>query len=179
MNLNKEDLKAINQSISKQIKKSVEAILEAGKQVDEGQRNYYSATEKLLYSYPALKLKVAQDEDDLSNGIIYTGAKKSKDIAHFSSSRGMRPPEEQVQEELERSRRASMERTQLQVTRIDRALEIIQEDPYYQIIPLKYFDGMSPEDIANLLSCDERTYRRNRSRLVNKLKIVLFGADAL
>lgn len=178
MNLNKEDLKAINQSISKQVKKAVEAILEAGKKVEAGQRNYYRETEKLLYSYPALKLKIAQDEEDLQNGIIGGGGRRSTDVIYFSPGRS-RQPEEQVQEELERSRRASMERTRIEVTRIDRALETIQDDQYYNIIPMRYFDCLKPEEIADAMACDERTYRRNKSRLVNKLKIVLFGADAL
>lgn len=177
--ITKDDLIAINQSISKQMKKAVDAIFEAKSKVNDGQRNYYSETERLLYAYPALKLKVAQDEEDLENGIIHTGANKSNDIARFSSSRGMRPPEEQVHEELERSRRASMERTKLEITRIDRALETIQEDPYYQIIPLRYFDNLSADEIAERVSCDERTYFRNKSRLIKKLMIILFGADAL
>ncbi|AFV02831.1 hypothetical protein DHBDCA_p1805 [Dehalobacter sp. DCA] len=35
------------------------------------------------------------------------------------------------------------------------------------------------EDIAERFDCEERTIRRNKNRLVNKIKIMLFGADAL
>lgn len=58
-------------------------------------------------------------------------------------------------------------------------IETIQDDEYFDIIPLKYWDLMQPQAIAKALNCDERTYRRHKNRLVNKLKVVLFGADAL
>ena len=76
-------------------------------------------------------------------------------------------------------RKASMERTKREIQRIDRALETIQDDPYYDIIPLKYWDLLQPAEIAERLNCDERTLYRHKNRLVNKLKVVLFGADAL
>ncbi len=76
-------------------------------------------------------------------------------------------------------RMESMERTKREIQRIERALETIQDDPYYDIIPLKYWDLLQPAEIAERLNCDERTYRRHKNRLVNKLKVVLFGADAL
>ena len=76
-------------------------------------------------------------------------------------------------------RMESMERTRREIQRIERALETIQDDEYYEIIPLKYWDQIPPAEIADRLCCDERTYRRHKNRLVNKLKVVLFGADAL
>lgn len=177
--MTKDDLKAISQAFDKQVKKAVEKILEAKKQVEEQQRDFFKETEKLLYAYPNLKLKVAQDEEDLKSGAFAVKINKSKDIIRYSGNSGYRLPEEYVQEELIRSRKASMERTKLQVQRIDKALETIKDDPYYEIIPMKYFDCLQPAEIAKRLNCDERTYRRNKNRLVNKIKIVLFGADAL
>jgi len=104
---------------------------------------------------------------------------RSKDIIRLSANSGSWKPEEYVQEEIIRSRKASMERTRLQVQRIDRALETIKDDQYYDIIPMRYFDRIKIEEIADRLVCDESTVRRNKNRLVNKIKIVLFGADAL
>ena len=51
-----------------------------------------------------------------------------------------------------------MERTKREVQRIGRALETIQDDEYYEIIPLKYWDGLSPAEIAERLSCDESDF---------------------
>lgn len=45
-------------------------------------RNYFKDTEKLLYSLPALKLKVAQDEEDFKDYQIVQ-KRKSADVVKF------------------------------------------------------------------------------------------------
>ncbi len=175
--INPEVLKIINKTVDEAVKKAAEAIKKANEEADVTQRNYFKETERLLYSLPALRLKVAQDEEDLQNNQIVM-KRKSVDIIRFSgmgSSGNLHDPEADYIE----SRKASMERTKREIQRIDRALETIQEDQYYEIIPMKYWDLMQPAEIAERLGCDERTFYRHRNRLVNKLKIILFGADAL
>lgn len=176
MSIAKEDLNIITQSINKEVKKAVGKILEANKQAEEQQRDYFKETERLLYSYPALKLKIEQDEEDLQNDQMVV-KRKSTSFVRYGGTGGVSTYDPEA-DYLE-SRKASMERTKREITRIDRALETIQDDQYYDIIPMKYWDDVSPEKIAEKLNCDERTYRRNKNRLVNKLKIVLFGSDAL
>jgi len=169
--------KIINTSIDQAIKKALNAITKANELTHENERNYFKETERLLYSLPALRLKVAQDEEDLQNGQIVI-KRKSADIIRFSgigNSNNLYDPEA----EYIGSRMASMERTKREIQRIERALETIQDDQYYEIIPMKYWDLMQPAEIAERLGCDERTFYRHRNRLVNKLKIILFGADAL
>ena len=60
----------IRKSVDEAVKKSVDAIIRANKEFDAAQRNYFKETERLLYSLPALRLKVAQDEEDLKNGLV-------------------------------------------------------------------------------------------------------------
>lgn len=170
--------KIIKKSINEAVKKSVEAIKAANEEIEAGQKNYFRETERLLYSLPALKLKVAQDEEDLETGQMIL-KQRSKDIVCYSASgRGANdyidPDEAYIQRRV-----ASMERTKREIQRIERALETIQDDEYYDIIPLKYWDGLTPVEIAERLHCDERTFYRHKNRLINKLKVVLFGADAL
>ncbi|HHX79959.1 MAG TPA: sigma-70 family RNA polymerase sigma factor, partial [Acholeplasmataceae bacterium] len=151
-----------------------EAIIKVNSEIDAGQRNYFKETERLLYSLPALKLKVAQDEEDLEFGIIRP--QRSKDVVFVSGAGGNHIDYE---EDYVRRRIASMERTKKEIQRIERALETIEDDEYYDIIPLKYWDNLPPAEIAERLNCDERTFYRHKNRLINKLKVVLFGADAL
>jgi RNA polymerase sigma factor (sigma-70 family) len=175
--INPEVLKIINKTVDEAVKKAAEAIRKANEEADAGQRNYFKETERLLYSLPALRLKVAQDEEDLQNNQIVM-KRKSVDIIRFSgmgSSGNLHDPEADYIE----SRKASMERTKREIQRIDRALETIQDDQYYEIIPMKYFDNYTIDDIAERFEKDASTIKRNKNRLVNKLKIVLFGADAL
>lgn len=166
----------VEKSFRKEMNRAVESIREADKQASEAQRNYFRDTETLLYSYPSLKIKIAQDEEDLSKGQIQIRT-KSKDIVRYASNDGALM--EVDTDEMIQSRIASMVRTKKEVRRIDVALESIKDDKYYDIIPLRYWALTDPEGIAETMCCDERTYRRNKNRLVNKLKIVLFGADAL
>ena len=173
-----EVVKIIRKSVDEAVKKSVDAIIRANKEFEAGQRNYFRETERLLYSLPALRLKVAQDEEDLKNGLVLP-PEKSRDIVKPSQG-GYRMHDPEAREERYiAERKESMERTKREIQRIERALETIQDDPYYDIIPLKYWDLMQPAEIAEALHCDERTYRRHKNRLINKLKVVLFGADAL
>ena len=171
-----EVLKIIKKSIDDAVKKSVAAIKAVNEEAEILQRNYFKETERLLYSLPALRLKVAQDEEDIQSGQMML-KRRSKDIVAFSGTTcgNHHDPDADY---IER-RMASMERTKREIQRIERALETIQDDEYFDIIPLKYWDLMQPAQIAEALHCDERTYRRHKNRLVNKLKVVLFGADAL
>ena len=173
-----EIVKIIRKSVDEAVKKTAEAIVRANKEFEASQRNYFKETERLLYSLPALRLKVAQDEEDLKNGLILP-PEKSRDIVRPSQGGYRMHDPEAKEERYIADRMESMERTKRQIQRIERALETIQDDEYFDIIPLKYWDLMQPAQIAEVLHCDERTYRRHKNRLVNKLKVVLFGADAL
>lgn len=169
--------KIIQKSVDEAVKKAAEAIMKANKEIEAAQRNYFKETERLLYSLPALRLKVAQDEEDIQNGLMKL-KERSKDIVRVSSSGGTYDIETK-EERYIAERKASMERTKREIQRIERALETIQDDEYYDIIPLKYWDQLPPAEIAERLNCDERTFYRHKNRLINKLKVVLFGADAL
>lgn len=172
--INPETKKIIEASIEKAVKKATKTIIEANKKVEAEQRNYFRDTEKLLYSLPALKLKLQQDKEDLeANHVIQR--RKSADVVKFGGNTYGNTEEEDYIE----SRKASMERTQGEVQRIERALKHIKSDKNYEIIPMKYWYNLLPAEIAERLCCDERTFYRHKNRLINKLKVVLFGADAL
>lgn len=168
-----ETKKLIDKSIEKAIKKATSAIIEANKKTEAEQRNYFKDTEKLLYSLPALKLKVDQDEEDIKNGVAIR-TRKSPDVIKFGGGQSCFDEDEYIER-----RKASMERTKREIQRIERALETIQDDEYYPILPLKYWDELSAVEIAERLGCEERTFYRHKNRLISKLKVVLFGADAL
>ena len=173
-----EVVKIIRKSVDEAVKKAAEAVIRANKEFDANQRNYFKETERLLYSLPALRLKVAQDEEDLKNGLVLP-PEKSRDIVKPSRGGGGTFDPEAREERYIELRKESMERTKKEIARIERALETIQDDEYFDIIPMKYWDLMQPAQIAEALHCDERTFYRHKNRLINKLKVVLFGADAL
>ena len=171
---------AVSEEVMSIIQTTVEQSLTAARQTiqpEEG-KDYFKETEKLLYNYPVLKLKVEEDEKFLYNpdASAEPEQRKSKDIIRFSGNGGGHGLD------IDRytiSIKSSMMRTRQEVKRIERALETIKSDKYYEVIDLKYFKEMTMESIAEYLKCEDKTVRRNKNRLLNKLKIMLFGADAL
>ncbi len=61
----------------------------------------------------------------------------------------------------------------LEAEKIKAALEIIQSDFYARIINLKYFKNMNYDLIADQLKCDPSTVKRNKDRLIQRLKNML------
>ena len=65
------------------------------------------------------------------------------------------------------------------VTNIEAALELIEDDPYYDIIPMYYFHNETREYIAEKFGCSETTVSRNKTRLLNKLKVRLVSKEVI
>lgn len=59
-----------------------------------------------------------------------------------------------------------------------KALQVISRDPYYPLIPAKYFQGAKERTAAALCACDKATVWRNRTRLLDVLALSLFGVSA-
>lgn len=65
------------------------------------------------------------------------------------------------------------------VKRIDSALEMIQDDIYYDTIPMYYFERKTREEIAEYYDTTVTTISRNKTRLINKIKPILFSDDVI
>lgn len=177
--MNSVEIKKIIRSEIRDVSKKLIAAVE--KSVEEKHamhRNYFKQTEKLLSAYPYLKQKIKQDEKDIQDLQTEVYTTKSKDVIYRRVTT-MSKEEEEIQSERIRNRKASMERTKKEVERIESALDQVRDDSKYKIIRLKYFNNKTNEEIAEVLDCDERTVRRHKNRLINKLKVILFGVDAV
>lgn len=62
---------------------------------------------------------------------------------------------------------------------VDKGLAQILDDTYYDIIPMLYFEGQSREAIAEHFDTTVTTISRNKRRLINKLKYVIFADDSV
>lgn len=60
---------------------------------------------------------------------------------------------------------------------IDEALKGISHDPYYEIIPMKYFSGFTHEQIAEHFDVQPAAISKQRKRLINQLRGVIFSDD--
>lgn len=65
------------------------------------------------------------------------------------------------------------------VKMIDEALKEVEEDFYYEIIPMYFFENKTREIIAEHFNTTTTTISRNKKRLLNKIKIRLFSDDVI
>lgn len=65
------------------------------------------------------------------------------------------------------------------VVKIEDALKDIEDDIYYDVIPMFYFHNETREYIAERFGCTETTVSRNKTRLLNQLKLKLFSDDVI
>lgn len=62
---------------------------------------------------------------------------------------------------------------------IDNALKELLDDLYYDIIPMMYFENQTREAIAEYFDTTVTTISRNKTRLINKLKYLIFADDVI
>jgi DNA-directed RNA polymerase specialized sigma subunit len=70
-------------------------------------------------------------------------------------------------------------KTQKLVNIIEAALRSIEDDIYYEIINMFYFKGDTREEIAEYFNCDVKTITRNKRRLINKMKLIIFSDQTI
>ena len=62
---------------------------------------------------------------------------------------------------------------------IDKALNELKDDFYYDIIPMTYFEGRSREEVADFYDTTVTTISRNKRRLIDRLKLFIFADDVI
>lgn len=169
-------------------KKDMEAIKRIARQVmnegvDKGKKqakNRYKQTESRLYAYPILKQNIERYRADIED-IKHEDMRKSHDFVLFMSNSG-RSPEIDI-EDLRAGKillaEQKIARDEKEIDEINVALQTIEDDPYYQIIPMHYFDNQEQDKIMTACHCTETTLWRNRKALISRINIALYGADAL
>lgn len=174
-----QDKKKKEVNIEAAIKRAVEAGLQAGRlQNEKSATEAYRATERRLYAYPVLLKKVEDDKEQLEELLSGDVREHSKSIVRFSRY-GSRLSDEEKLEALIADTRATIAADEHEIEIIYKALETIANDPYYETVTGKYLDGKHDDEIAEGLPCDASTVRRNRGRLMRKLAIRLYGAQAI
>jgi nicotinamide mononucleotide adenylyltransferase len=170
----------IEKIIKKAVESAVSVAYKAGYDARKQEiKNYFKQTEKRLYAYPELKENIEKYKLDIEDLKREKVSCRSKDIVRIPEGSGIRLSPEEIQEARIQNVVKKMERDQLEIDEINYALDAVRNDEYYKVIEYKYFQGMTNDDeIGELLHCDGRTVRRHKNRLVNKIAVKLYGADA-
>ena len=141
-------------------------------------KDAFKATERRLYALPDLREKLEDDRELLAEIRAYGPRQRSKSITRFTKT-GVRLTPEEIFEAVVTDTEAEIAADEHEIEAIERALAAISDDPYYLAVTGKYIDHMTDEEIAGEIHCDATTVWRNRKRLVQRLAVRLYGADAL
>lgn len=138
----------------------------------------FQKTETLLYNYKNFQAAIADKQRQIETIRQEGIPKKSTSITSFSGNATyeVKTDADKADDKIEAIEQ-SMQTTVSFIKVIDDALTALKDDPYFDIIRLKYFEGKSHEDIADYFSVNIRTISRNRNRLVNLLCIRLFSDE--
>ena len=63
------------------------------------------------------------------------------------------------------------------VSMIDDALKSVADDPYFEIIPMKYFSGFTHEQIAEHFDVQPAAISKQRTKLINRIRAGIFSDD--
>ena len=84
---------------------------------------------------------------------------------------------ERILYEYPRWRGIDVEETKRFCDLVQNALDSISDDPYFQIIELKYFQKWTHERIAEYFDVDVSVISKRRTKLINALRPIIFSAD--
>lgn len=138
----------------------------------------YAETERLLYKYPMLKLKIDQDDldiRDLKKEMEHGGTQKSRDIV-YKPTGGIRLDPDEKQQALIDDKETSRSKTLREIAKIEKALDKVRGYKGFNIIELKYFERIEPDDeIIDQLCIGRTAFYQWKNRIINDLSVILFG----
>lgn len=183
----KSNIEIINKNVEKSVEKAIDnKVISIADIIVERLRNsnllkdelsYYRRVELALMNLNALKEAVKQKDEELEDLEKYGLPEKSKSIVIYSNSGGSTVGDRYIEKrEKILTEKAETER---EIEKIEKALNKIRGDKYFKIIKMKYLDKredekITDEDIAEALGRDRTTIIRNKKRLINKLKTIMF-----
>lgn len=172
-------MKEILQEVLTEIKKMFQEAFKNGySQAKYEIHDYFKYTEKRLYAFKQLQKNVNNYKKDIEDLKKEGKTGKSKDIVMMKQS-GIRLDDDEILACKIAIIEKKMFKDLQEIEEVKRALRTIDKMIYNEIIHYKYFDELSDSQIAQKLHVSDRTVRRNRKELINKIMIALYGIDAI
>ena len=177
MQIEKQDLENI-------IKETVKAtILELGlgKVSFKQDKNAYQKTELLLWNYNSFKRVVKEKQMQIEEYRKYGVPNKGGAVHTYCAGgtvHGMCTVDENVDNAVHNIN-MSIQELLGAIEMVDNAVAAMKDDSYYPILELRYFNGMSQEDIAKALNCTQPNISYHKNRLVRELSLRLFPNDVI
>ena len=139
----------------------------------------FQKTEKLLYNLKYLKGAIDVKRKRLSGLQNDPVLLSKKEIGVNVQENKKYLSEVEKLENLIENLENEIGRLENVVEMTERALKEIEDDKYYKIIEIKYFEEMTFEYISEKLEMGERTAKRHKNRLVKMLQMIIFSDNAI
>jgi hypothetical protein len=190
--ITKEEMIELSELVAQSVVKALidKGLVSANSKVNSGgngatnfkDKSAYWKTEQLLWKYRGFQKLVEEKRQEIVELREFGVPQKSKSIVAYSPGSGTVQgtvlPEESVESAVCKLECAIQSTVQV-ISMVDTALETIKNDPYYEIIPMRYFDGCTMEDIGVYFNCNHSTISRNNRRLINELALRLFTDEVV
>ena len=163
------------------VKKTTENVFEIlrknGFEIKES-KSTFQRTEQLLYLVPQLKEAINHNKQRIDDLKRYGIPKSSNAVKIIDSSFVRKEDNEIVEQEISKL----LQRNYIisaQLKWINGIVESLRNNKFYDLIELKYYEQKSYEEIAEYFDCDVSTVSRNKNKLINKIKGLLFPANSI
>lgn len=174
--------KSTLENIIKDTVKATLAELNLGKEQPKSEKSAYQKTEILLYNYRGfqrvIREKQTQIEELRKYGVPHKGEAIHTYTGNGGNIRGLSTEDESVDSAVDDVEK-SVREVQAAIDKINSGMVYLQSDPYYSILEMKYFDGMSVDDISKEFSCTPPNITYHKNRLVKELSLRLFPNDVI
>ena len=131
------------------------------------QRIILKDIEKVLYSYPKYQKRIKEETEYLTNPQL----KKYCGVGGQSGNGYEIKSEYEQLEELKQRIYNNISRYREMLFRIDECLNMVKDNKDYKFIELKYFQGLTYEDIAEKLGVHVTNTYKMRNRILGALKV--------
>lgn len=144
----------------------------------KSEKTAYQKTEQLLFNFNGFKRIVKERMQEIEDLRKYGVPQKSsmsggERVQSSRSNQGIVLPEESVEAAVH-AVEASVQGTVQVINLMEKCMASLRNDPYYDILEMRYFEGRTLEDIGVYFGCDHTTISRNKNRLVRELSMRLF-----
>lgn len=148
------------------------------KELLKNPKSSYKSTEKILYSLNVLPEAIKLVDDEIKKleeeaKDIPTPTAKSNTLVLNEKNNTYVYGDETLETRISELKQISV-KAKSQVRLVKSALKKIENDKYYDIIPMYYFDKMTIEEIAEECDWAVGTVSKHKKRLMNDLKVYIF-----
>lgn len=142
----------------------------------------FQKTEILLYNYnnflDVIKNREEQIEELKQNGLRKHSISVLPAMSSAPHDNYIKTEQEKIDEKIAEIQ-FNILTTKNYISVIDKELNNLKNEKYFDIIRLKYFEGKTHDQIAEYYNCDVRTISRQKNNLINKLQIKLFTDESI